>query len=515
MTQSTSTFDKALAETLCGIQVPKEIKFSPNGQRLVYSTSLVGGHRKGKNHTSTLWLASTYEPNSYRKLTSGSFNDTSPAWHPSGDSILFLSDRAKPGETSAVWRMRLDGGDPVAITAEDNEQDIDTFAISPDGKTIAYVSGDENKKDDEEEEDPEVWGEKWDNARLRIVDVEAHETKVIVGGDTHVGEIAWSPDGKSLTFMSTQNPHIEEAMLSGTSISTAIIETGQVKHLCTVMNEPYNLIWAPNGLVYFITGTPPDKDSGGRSVYSINPRDSSPNFTKVGCGENDDAGDIRVAGYKGIFGRGENFASYSIGGQGVYDYADVITITDNAIKKGFADPEKLMVGGWSQGGLLTYLCSVRNGLHGLGWHFNAAIAGAGVCDTESLALTADLGSTFEVELAGGHTIWTLGHDDTRNRQGSAIWEVSSAMEHARREGKTVIPPMLILHGEKDERCPFSQAEGFRRALRFYGLPCEFVKYPGEGHGIESQRFWLDMLERVERFCDLHIGGGPKSRVVVR
>ncbi|KAK6699084.1 hypothetical protein SNK05_011905 [Fusarium graminearum] len=146
MTQSTSTFDKALAETLCDIQVPKEIKFSPNGQRLVYSTSLVGGHRKGKNHTSTLWLASTYEPNSSRKLTSGSFNDTSPTWHPNGDSILFLSDRVKLGETSAIWRMRLDGGDPVAITAEDNEQDIDTFSISPDGKTIAYVSCDENKK---------------------------------------------------------------------------------------------------------------------------------------------------------------------------------------------------------------------------------------------------------------------------------------------------------------------------------------------------------------------------------
>ena len=118
---------------------------------------------------------------------------------------------------------------------------------------------------------------------------------------------------------------------------------------------------------------------------------------------------------------------------------------------------------------------MRNCDHGLGWRFNAAIAGAGVVDIESPAITADLGSTYEVELAAGHTIWTLPRDDARNRQGSSIWEVSAAMERSRREGKTVIPPMLILHGEKDERCPFSQAEGFRRALRHYDLKCEFVK----------------------------------------
>lgn len=44
-----------------------------------------------------------------------------------------------------------------------------------------------------------------------------------------------------------------------------------------------------------------------------------------------------------------------MGGQGKYVYADVITMTDHAVKKGFADPKKLMVGGWSQGGLITYL----------------------------------------------------------------------------------------------------------------------------------------------------------------
>ncbi|KAH6949315.1 Alpha/Beta hydrolase protein [Fusarium avenaceum] len=673
MAQSTtsSSFDKDLAQAICDLEVPKRLKISPDGQKVLYSTSLLASQRKAKNGVSTLWLASSTEANSSRKLTSGLFNDTNPTWHPSGDQLAFLSDRAKPGESSAIWLMRLDGGDAVSITSTDNAEDIETFEFSPSGDTIAYVSPDEKSQDrkdkeEKEEPDPEVWGEQWEHARLRLIDVKSQETKVLVGGDQHVGEVAWSPDGKSLAFFTTENPDIEEPFLTGMTISTVNVETGEINKLCTVINEPYDLTWAPDGQIYFITGTPSDKDAGGRSVYKVDPKAAETDFVKVACGVDDDAADLIVVGgkllvnravrlvdvvselggedifkeneelwvwdlsmnpetgktilvaglsdantpydvfimeagkdriklsnhgkpvenhsfgtctvltcqsadgeveldglyltptskaidgkpaeplptfviihggptsrdcdsfdatgfnwapyilsqgygvllpqYRGSSGRGEKFASYSMGGQGKYDYADVISITDNAIKEGFADSKKLIVGGWSQGGLITYICSVRNGLHGLGWRFNACIAGAGVCDIESLVMTSDLGSTYERELAGGETTWTLHKEDTTRRQGSALWEVFGAVEHTRRTGEAVIPPMLILHGEEDVRCPFSQAEGFRRALRTHGLPCEFVKYPGEGHSIEQQRFWLDMLERVGRWCEMYIGG---------
>ncbi|KAF4956365.1 hypothetical protein FGADI_3942 [Fusarium gaditjirri] len=674
---TTPDFDKAFAQTLCDLQVPKVLKFSPSGRQLLYSTSLIGGHRKGKNALSTLWIASSTEPDSSRQLTSGLFNDTCPKWHPDGNRIAFLSDRAKVGESSAIYMLRMDGGDAIPITDVENEEDIESFLFSSDGRTIAYVSPDEKseeekQKSEEDEPDPEVWGEKWDFARLRLVDVESHKTKVLVGGETHIGEFSWSHDGKNIAFMSQENPHIEEAMLTGTTISTVDVETGEIIHLCKVMNEPYDLTWAPDGQIYFITGVPADKDSGGRAVYKTDPKADTHDFIKVACGVDDDAGGLHVVGgkvlvnrqvrlvdviselgggdlfdekkelwvydifinpetgkptlaasfsdvgtpydifiieagnerikisnhgepladrflgsctvlacrstddeveldglyltpaskansdktptnplptfvlihggptsrntdtfdttcfnwapyilskgygvllpqYRGSSGRGEKFASYSMGGQGKYDYADVVAITDNAIKKGFADSKKLIVGGWSQGGLLTYLCSVRNGLHGLGWRFNAAIAGAGVCDIESLALTADLGSTYELELAGGDTIWTLNRDDTRNRQGSALWEVTNAVKHTKETGEMVIPPMLILHGEKDERCPFSQAEGFRRALRHWRLKHEFIKFPGEAHGIEQQRFWFDMFERIGRWCDTYIGDGAAGQ----
>ncbi|KAK7415947.1 hypothetical protein QQX98_005520 [Neonectria punicea] len=632
-----AAFDKQLAQALCDVEIPDRIKFSPDGQKVLYSTTPVGGNRKGKNSISTLWLASTKEPGSSRRLTSGLFDDTTPTWHPSGNQVVFLSDRAKAGESCAIWTMRLDGGDAVPITPAENAEDIETFVFSPNGEMIAYVSPDEKseelkEKEQKDEHDPEIWGARWEYARLRLVDVASKETRILVGGNRHITEIAWSPDGKTVAFQSNENPHIEEAVLTGTRISTVNVETGEVKDLCIVMSGLSDLTWAPDGQLYFITGTPEGKNSGGSAVFTVDPAAAAalavaaswagetssaetwawdvfwnretdtpalvaglsdvntpyevfiieagqddvklsdhgkpledrsfgsctvltcqsadgeveldglyltptskagqngtpveplPTFVMVHGGPTSrdcdtfDTGTFNWAPYvlskgygvllpqyRGSTGRGEKFASYSMGGQGKYDYADVISITDNAIKKGFANPQKLMVGGWSQGGLITYLCAVRNGLHDLGWRFNAAVAGAGVCDIESLALTGDLGSTYEAELADGHTAWTLSRDDTRNRQGSALWEVAGAVEQSRRRGEAVIPPVLILHGDKDERCPFSQAEGFRRALRAHGLPCEFVAYPGEKHSPRPQRFWLDMLERISRWCDTYIG----------
>ncbi|CEJ93719.1 hypothetical protein VHEMI09290 [[Torrubiella] hemipterigena] len=209
--------------------------------------------------------------------------------------------------------------------------------------------------------------------------------------------------------------------------------------------------------------------------------------------------------FRGGYGRGTEFAVVSGTGAGKESYDDVITITDNAIKKGFSDPERLVIAGWSNGGLQTFLCSVRNGRHGLGWRFKAAIAGAGMSDLESLCFSSDIGSTAFAELNNGIKPWTSSPDEAGGRSASGVWQVASAAEEAKRTGQMVIPPMLILHGQSDVRVPFDQSVGFWRALREHKLPCEFVAYPGQGHSMTQQVYWVDLLERVSRWCDVYTG----------
>ena len=203
--------------------------------------------------------------------------------------------------------------------------------------------------------------------------------------------------------------------------------------------------------------------------------------------------------YRGSSGRGEAFAASIRGASGTVDYDDIITITQRAIEAGFADKDRLIVSGWSQGGFLSFMAIVRNGLHEHGWKFKAAIPGAGVSDGDTMAFTSDLGA-FQDDLAG-QSPWLCEKGDVSGRTGSAIWEFAAAVEKG-----DVIPPMLILHGEKDERVPLEQSVGFRRAMESAGLPFEMVVYPREPHLLKEWRHIIDMAERVVRFVDLRIGG---------
>jgi len=208
---------------------------------------------------------------------------------------------------------------------------------------------------------------------------------------------------------------------------------------------------------------------------------------------------VLYVNYRGSRGRGEDFAAACRGAVGTYDLADVVEVTQHAIAEGYADKQRLIIGGWSQGGFLSYLASVRNGQHQYGWKFKGAMPGAGVTDWGTMALSSDAGY-FEAELAGIAPWESEDKREMGGRANSPIWEFAAA----RKRGD--IPPLLMMHGERDERCPVNQAMGFRRALEAAGLPFEFAMYPREPHDITERKHLVDLAERMLKFVEKHIGG---------
>jgi len=56
-------------------------------------------------------------------------------------------------------------------------------------------------------------------------------------------------------------------------------------------------------------------------------------------------------------------------------------------------------------------------------------------------------------------------------------------------------PTLIIHGDADKTVPIQQGEVFIEKAKALGVPAEFIKRPGMGHG------WLGVIDDIEIFAD--------------
>lgn len=206
--------------------------------------------------------------------------------------------------------------------------------------------------------------------------------------------------------------------------------------------------------------------------------------------------------YRGGSSRGERHAAYARGRAGTVDYTDCIDILRYTITRGWVDPLRVVIGGWSQGGFLSYFAVTRDD-----FQFRGAICGAGVTDWDSMVMMSDAYS-MQAEIASGAP-WDVdensrpGEDstspekqwigDTNGRRASALWHM-----------RNVKTPVLILHGENDVRVPLEQAIAFYRACVRNKVPVDMVTYPREGHLIGERRHLIDMWERMRSFCFLHL-----------
>jgi dipeptidyl aminopeptidase/acylaminoacyl peptidase len=65
-------------------------------------------------------------------------------------------------------------------------------------------------------------------------------------------------------------------------------------------------------------------------------------------------------------------------------------------------------------------------------------------------------------------------------------------------------PLLIAHGERDERVSPKQSEQLVERLRELGKTFEYVTYPTEAHGLLRAGPQLDYYRRLDRFLDWHL-----------
>ena len=191
--------------------------------------------------------------------------------------------------------------------------------------------------------------------------------------------------------------------------------------------------------------------------------------------------------YRGSTGYGDDFLVNLIGAECDIEVKDVLAGVDMLVEKGIADPEKMAVSGWSNGGYLTNCLITQTD------RFKAASTGAGVLD---------MGLQWGIEDTPGHVI---------NYMEGLPWEKRDAYRKASPmwDLDKVKTPTLIHVGENDPRVPAAHSRALFRGLDFYlNVPSELVIYPGQGHGLRKYTYRKAKMEWDMAWFDHHVLGEP-------
>ena len=262
--------EELIAEALVDLETPNNVRISPSGRHVVYT--LTPFTRKEEYYVSSLWLAEIGKEFSARQLTTGKFHDDRPQWSPNGESIAFLSDRAKRGELSAIHLLSLQGGEALPITKADNKSNITSFSWSPNGCYIAFLSPDEKTAEQEAKEkdrdDVRVYGEKWPYNRLRCLDILASEITTLFNDDAHVKDFAWNEESTEIAYVLHETPDMNSAGYKGIKFERISISCGTRTPICDFPGPTIQLIWFSTHL-YFLAGVAPTKCNTSSTVYKV------------------------------------------------------------------------------------------------------------------------------------------------------------------------------------------------------------------------------------------------------
>jgi dipeptidyl aminopeptidase/acylaminoacyl peptidase len=453
-------------------------------------------------------------------LTQEGLEVGTPAWSPDGKSIAFMGKEGRDAERYNTWNVYVvearAGAAPRAITKYDG---IKSSAgrgrpdWSPDGSRLVYTQTSGAKLN------------AYNMNRLAVVGAAGGDPKVYAEKlDRAVSAPKFSRDGKSIVFLVTDDrweyPAIVpasggdvERLVRGPGVISSVEQgkDGRLAFLAASDNAPPEIHAFETGKLRALTrhndaliaqlkigateeftckakdGTevhglitkPPDYGAGKKYPTLLrihggpNGQDAhSFNFERQLFAAN---GYVVVnVNYRGSSGRGEKFQHAIAADWGNLEVVDLQAAVDHVLAIGLADPEKLGVGGWSYGGILTDALIAKD------QRFKAATSGAG--------------TAFPLALYGVDQ-YTIQYDEEIGppwKVGLEPWaKISYAFLHADK----IKTPTLFMVGEKDFNVPSMGSEQMYQALVSLGVPSQLVIYPNQFHGITRPTYQKDRLER--------------------
>lgn len=449
------------------------------------------------------------------QLTSGSFDDSQPAWAPNGKQLAFVSNRTDnpdANENTDIFLIdAVEGAIAKQLTTSPRAESDPVF--TPDGQRVLYTVGG----------DPaDIW---YDTSELGVASLSGGERILTDRLDRNVGPPRLSPDGAIVWFLIEDggNQHLAKLNLNGGPIERVVtgereienVVVGKSSQLVVLESQPQypaEVSVVTNGALTRLTHVNDEllatielasverfkaRSADGTMIDGFLTRPpQSPNAKRLPTILRIHGGPVSqyttgfelewqllaaqgfavvAANPRGSSGYGRDFSRAIFADWGNKDFDDVMAAVDHVIAQGVADPERLGVGGWSYGGILTNYVITKTK------RFKAAISGASEVNYLSNYGTDHYQRQWEGELG---LPW----------RATDLWVKLSPFFAVEK----ITTPTLIMCGEADMNVPLLNSEQLYQALRRLGRETMLVIYPEQSHSIRHPSYQKD---RYERYID--------------
>jgi dipeptidyl aminopeptidase/acylaminoacyl peptidase len=436
---------------------------SPDRTRVAYTFS----PRSDLNRTEI--RVADVETGRVRALTgSPTVHERTPQWSPDGEVIAYASEL--PGWYE-LHLVSVDGGGSRQLTSK--SADFSDHRWHPDGDRLVAVRGRRGRHD------------------LVLVAAASGKVEELAPGGTW-GEPNWTADGSIVATYEDQTTAPElrlvrtrtepESMHAPAPLSIRVaphVRPDEVTYLSEgveihafLFRPPAASAVSPAAAIVYPHGGPVSAygdEWDGHAQYFV------------------DKGYAWLApNYRGSTGYGREFERLLHGHVGFADKADCLAAADYLRTLDWIDGERLAVFGASWGSFLALLCVTDDPEH----RFRCAVCKYGDCDLLTSWSQGDRGGVLEAQ------------ENLMGPPHEALDAYVAASAVHRLENVRV--PVLVAHGERDERVHRKQSEELVAELKRLGKTFEYVTYPTEAHGFLRAGPQIDFYRRLERFLDWYL-----------